>query len=52
VARRIEEAAEDDSWDVVEELMGETDCPDGCYVEPDGRCSHGWQSGALTAGLI
>ena len=51
-ARRIEEAAEEDSWDVVEELLGETDCPDGCTVEPDGCCPHGWKSGALTAGVI
>ena len=52
VARRIEEAAEDDSWDVVEELMGETDCPSGCYVEPDGTCAHGWRSGGLSAGIV
>lgn len=50
--RRLEEAAEDDSWDVVEELFGETDCPHGCYIEPDGRCAHGWLSAALSAGLI
>jgi hypothetical protein len=51
-ARRLEEAAEDDAWDVVEELFGDTDCPSGCQVEPDGRCPHGWLSAALTAGVI
>lgn len=35
-----------------DEAMGETDCPDGCHVEPDGVCCHGWKSAALTAGLI
>jgi hypothetical protein len=52
VARRIEEAAEDDSWDLVEELLGATDCPHDCVVEADGCCPHGWRSAALTAGLI
>jgi hypothetical protein len=51
-ARRLEEAAEDDSWDVVDELLGDTDCDHGCQVEPDGRCPHGWKSAALTAGVI
>ena len=46
-ARRIEEAGEDDTWDVVDELLGETDCPEP-HVEPDGRCSHGWLSAGLT----
>lgn len=36
-------------WD---DAMGETDCPEGCYVEPDGYCSHGFKSAALTAGVI
>jgi hypothetical protein len=34
------------------ELMGQTDCPQGCLVEPDGTCPHGWESAGLTAGLI
>jgi hypothetical protein len=41
-----------DSWDCVEELLGTTDCPYGCHVEPDGRCPHGWRSAALSMGLI
>jgi hypothetical protein len=51
-ARYLEEAAEADSWSEVEELMGATDCPDGCQVELDGSCPHGWRSAALTMGLI
>jgi hypothetical protein len=35
-----------------DDAMGETDCPDGCYVEPDGQCSHGYRSAALTLGVI
>jgi hypothetical protein len=51
-ARQLEEAAEADSWSEVEELMGQTDCPAGCWVELDGSCPHGWRSAALTMGLI
>jgi hypothetical protein len=32
--------------------MGATDCDHGCVVEPDGHCPHGYQSAALTAGMI
>jgi hypothetical protein len=35
-----------------DDAMGETDCPSGCYVEPDGQCSHGYRSAALTLGVI
>lgn len=35
-----------------EDAMGNTDCPDGCVVEPDGVCSHGYMSAGLTAGVI
>lgn len=35
-----------------EDQMGETDCPEGCVVEPDGCCSHGWLSAGRTAGVI
>jgi hypothetical protein len=35
-----------------EELMGETDCPNGCAVEPDGICPHNWLSAGRTAGVI
>lgn len=42
----------EDYPDDAEDMMGETDCPDGCYVEPDGECSHGYESAALTLGII
>jgi hypothetical protein len=29
-------------------LEGQTDCPDGCQVEPDGYCRHGYYSAAET----
>ena len=32
--------------------QGATDCPDGCTVEPDGHCPHGYLSAARTAHLI
>ncbi|MCA1571188.1 MAG: hypothetical protein LC798_12895 [Chloroflexi bacterium] len=32
--------------------MGKTDCPEGCKVEPDGSCPHGYESAGLTAGMI
>jgi hypothetical protein len=48
----LEQAAEDDNWEILEELLGETDCPSGCYVEPDGHCPHGWESAGLTAGMV
>ena len=41
-----------DNADTADSLMGETDCPEGCVVEPDGICEHGYESAALTAGFI
>lgn len=35
-----------------DDAMGATDCPEGCTVEPDGHCPHGYLSAALTAGVI
>lgn len=35
-----------------DEMMGDTDCPEGCVVEPDGHCYHGYFSAAITAGVI
>lgn len=32
--------------------MGNTDCPEGCVVEPDGVCPHNYESAGLTAKLI
>lgn len=35
-----------------DDLQGATDCPDGCEVEPDGVCPHGYLSAARTLGII
>jgi len=35
-----------------EDLEGVTDCPNGCEVEPDGTCCHGWQSAVISAGVM
>lgn len=35
-----------------DEMMGDTDCPEGCVVEPDGACWHGYESAARNAGVI
>lgn len=49
-ARELEEAVL--TGGEAEELLGATDCPHGCSVEPDGSCEHGWRSAALSAGLV
>jgi hypothetical protein len=36
----------DFDWDM------DGECADGCIVEPDGRCPHGYRSWLLVAGLI
>jgi hypothetical protein len=48
---RLSAAVEDD-FDDADDLMGDTDCPDHCNVEPDGHCPHGFESAALTGGII
>jgi hypothetical protein len=45
-------ACEGESWAEADDAMGCTDCPDGCYVEPDGSCPHGYESAAITAEVI
>jgi hypothetical protein len=35
-----------------DDYMGATDCPDGCAVEVDGYCPHGYISAGRTAGLV
>lgn len=35
-----------------DDYMGATDCPNGCQVEPDGYCPHGYWSAGITAGVI
>lgn len=36
----------------IDDIMGATDCEEGCVVEPDGHCPHGYESAALTLGVI
>lgn len=36
----------------LEEGYSPTRCPEGCPVEPDGICPHGFKSAALEYGLI
>lgn len=43
----IEEFGEDALLD-----SGPTRCPEGCEVEPDGTCPHGYNSVLLNAGMI
>jgi hypothetical protein len=50
-AQRLMEATESDEDDP-DELLGATDCPHACHVEPDGTCPHGYRSAALSAGVI
>jgi hypothetical protein len=45
-------AADSSSVHDVDELLGVTDCPQGCVVEPDGHCPHGYESAGLTAEVI
>jgi len=55
-----EERNEQDRWvgnldlDVIEDAMDDAvvECFDGCEVEPDGRCPHGYSSPLLLLGLI
>ena len=54
-ARRLYEMLGDDSDATLndfDDAMGETDCPEGCVVEPDGYCSHGFRSAGLSLGII
>lgn len=45
-AQALREAIEEDeSYD---ELEGQTDCPNGCAVEPDGHCPHFYEAAAVT----
>ena len=47
---------EDYSFEELEVMASQglapTDCPEGCIVEPDGLCLHGYQSVLLEMGLI
>lgn len=47
---------QDELLEIAEEAMDSgicpTNCPEGCVVEPDGTCPHGYDSIMLEAGLI
>jgi len=53
--RELEEAAEwledVDFMDAMDSIIP-TACPEGCEVEPDGTCPHGYRSYLLVCGLI
>jgi hypothetical protein len=53
-ARVLVESIHDDelTFDDGDALLGATDCREGCVVEPDGECPHGYESAALTAQLV
>lgn len=44
-------------WEEIDEAMMDgaceaSGCEDGCTVEPDGHCCHGWPSPLLVMGVI
>ena len=51
-AAELMESEELDTLAAVEALGGETDCPEGCTVEADGICPHGYESALRTLGAI
>lgn len=55
-AHELEKAINDDGMSPfsveADEMMGTTDCPEGCTVESDGTCPHGYISAGLTLGVI
>lgn len=42
----------EDFEEVMDTGRSPTRCPEGCIVEPDGVCPHGFESILLEAGLI
>lgn len=57
---KLREVAENegyaDEYELLEAAASDSVCPsvceEGCQVEPDGRCEHGYPSVLLAAGLI
>ena len=41
-----------DEFADLDDEMGATDCSEGCQVEPDGHCPHGYESAGLTLAAI
>ena len=50
-ADRLMNLIADGEMDADDEMC-ETDCPEGCRTEPDNYCPHGYESAALTLGVI
>lgn len=42
----------EENEDVLLDSVQPTACPDGCEVEPDGTCCHGYRSISLLLGII
>lgn len=51
-ANELMEAIADGDIAEADELLGATDCPEGCIVEPDGHCPHDYVSAAISLGVI
>jgi hypothetical protein len=51
-AARLVRLVEGGAMSRAEDAMGDTDCPEGCIVEPDGWCPHDYESAGLTAEVI
>ena len=45
-----ESLTHDDLEDIMFDALAE--CMDGCYVEPDGTCPHGYSSPLLVLGVL
>jgi len=54
--KRIRDHARSLSEEELEEMVSDsivpTACPDGCEVEPDGKCCHGYPSPLTVLGII
>lgn len=42
----------EDLEEIMDTGISPTECPEGCVVEPDGTCPHGYESILLMLGLI
>ena len=51
-AELLEALAGHSSLDEMDDYQRATDCPDGCSTDPDGTCEHGYESAALTLGVV
>jgi len=51
-AEDLLQAIAEDNFMEANDLEGATDCPEGCEVEPDGKCPHGYLSALRTSELI